>query len=631
MATGYAYLEPVRRRASRKVTSGSTHTKTTYKTEKTQETVVHELTDNGLGGFGDFGTINYGTGALNVRLVELNLTTEGYKSDYEDSEQFESYLEPQTGGASAQKGGEYGDASVGEELLAASTVSVTYATSFADALPNEYSFKPPTITIDLCPYTSDYVVPNSVQFTWMGHTYADYDGDLIRDRTTPGTGFFAGRVNYAGGIAEIIDYVVDPAYDAEDLTITSLWTARQKWTTASIFMRTQIAPLKPAGFVMNLSDTEGNAITASAGIDGMITGTHLRGKVDFETGVVELQFGDYVLDSSLTAEQKLEWWYDADDVGTVEPLKIWRPWPVDPTTLRYNSVAYFYLPLDADILGLDPVRLPQDGRVPIFRPGGFAVVGHTATTAPAAVSNGQTIDLARTRLSRVRVIGDDGDTINAGYTANLEAGTVTFTDVTGYSQPVTIEHRIEDLAQVSDVQITGEIGFTRQLTHVFPVPGSYVSSALIAGDLRSRMSLLFDQGSWGGVTWLDVLDGSPATGTYNNTLAPVEVNNLGAVTERWAFRFTSTTAFQIIGEHVGVIGTGTINADCSPTNPATGTPYFTILETGWGSGWSVGNIVRMNTVGAQFPVWVARTVQQGPEAGLDYDFSLVTRGGVDRP
>lgn len=631
MATGYAYLETTRRRATRKVTSGSSHTKTTYKTEKTQETVVHELTDNGTGGLGDFGTVNYGTGALNVRLVELDLTTEGYKSDHEDAESFESYLEPSTGGDSAQKGGEYGDTSVGEELLAASTVTVTYATDFASTVTTEYSFKPPTITIDLCPYTSDYVVPNSVQFTWMGHTYADYDGDLIRDRTTPGTGFFAGRVNYAGGIAEIIDYVVDPAYDAEDLTITSLWTVRQKWTTASIFMRTQVAPLAPAGFVMNLSDTEGNAITASAGVDGLITGTHLRGKVDFETGVVELQFGDFVLDTSLTDEGKAEWWYDAADVGAVEALKIWRPWPVDPTTLRYNSVAYFYLPLDADVLGLDPVRLPQDGRVPIFRPGGFAVVGHTATTTPATVSNAQTIDLARTRLSRVRVIGNDGNTINTGYTTNLEAGTVTFTDVTGYSQPVAIEHRIEDLAQVSDVQITGEVGFTRQLTHNFPAPGSYVSGALIAGDLRSRMSLLFDQGSWDGVTWLDVLDGSPATGTYNNTLAPVEVNNLGAVTERWAFRFTSTTSFQIIGEHVGVIGTGTINAATQPLNPATGTPYFTILETGWGSGWSVGNIVRMNTVGAQFPVWVARTVQQGPEAGLDYDFSLVTRGGVDRP
>ena len=157
MATGYAYLEPQRRRASRKVTAGSSHTKTTYKTEKTQETLVNELTDDGTGGLGDFGTVNYGTGALNVRLVELDLTTEGYKSDHEDAESFESYLEPSTGGDSAQKGGEYGDTSVGEELLAASTLTVTYATDFASTVTTEYSFKPPTITIDLCPYTSDYV------------------------------------------------------------------------------------------------------------------------------------------------------------------------------------------------------------------------------------------------------------------------------------------------------------------------------------------------------------------------------------------------------------------------------------------------------------------------------------------
>ena len=47
-------------------------------------------------------------------------------------------------------------------------------------------------------------------------------------------------------------------------------------------------------------------------------------------------------------------------------------------------------------------------------------------------------------VSRVRVIGSDGNVINTGYSANLEAGTVTFSDVSGYAQPVTIEHRIEE-------------------------------------------------------------------------------------------------------------------------------------------------------------------------------------------
>ena len=72
--------------------------------------------------------------------------------------------------------------------------------------------------------------------------------------------------------------------------------------------------------------------------------------------------------------------------------------------------------------------------------------------------------------------------------ADLEAGTVTFSNVTGYSQPVTVEHRIEDMGLVSDAQINGEIRFTRPLSHAYPA-GSYVSSALIAGDLKSRVYL----------------------------------------------------------------------------------------------------------------------------------------------
>ena len=186
------------------------------------------------------------------------------------------------------------------------------------------------------------------------------------------------------------------------------------------------------------------------------------------------------------------------------------------------------------------------------------------------------------------------------------------------------------MALVADAQINGDLRLTRPLTHDFPV-GSFVSSALMLGNTETRVSLLFDQGSWDGIRWSDVLDGDPAVGTYNDTLAPIAVTNDGAVTERWALQFTSSTAFRIVGEHVGVIGTGTLNAVCAPINPATGSLYFTLLETGWGAGWSVGNILRLNTVGAMFPVCLVRTVQQGPEAGTDYEFTLLTRGNVDRP
>lgn len=109
------------------------------------------------------------------------------------------------------------------------------------------------------------------------------------------------------------------------------------------------------------------------------------------------------------------------------------------------------------------------------------------------------------------------------------------------------------------------------------------------------------------------------------------MTNVGAVTERWVIRFTSALAFEVIGEHVGVVATGNTSTVCAPTNPATNQPYFTLAPLGFGTGWSVGNILRMNTVGAMFPVWVVRTIQQGTESVQDDSFTLLVRGDVDRP
>jgi hypothetical protein len=245
------------------------------------------------------------------------------------------------------------------------------------------------------------------------------------------------------------------------------------------------------------------------------------------------------------------------------------------------------------------------------------------------VSNGQTIDCARTRLSRVRLLGNNGLVINTGYTVNLEAGTVNITDITGYSQPVTVEHRIEDMAIVRDAQISGEVTLTRALTHNFPL-GSFVSSALMCGTLKARVSILFDQGTWTSV-WQDSVIGLPATGTYNDVAAPIVVANRGAVTERWSLQFTNSSTFLVIGEHVGVLGSFSINADCAPINPSTTVPYFTLPALGWGLGWATGNVLRINTVGAMAPVQIVRTVQPGAATGVEHSFTILSRGDIDRP
>lgn len=391
------------------------------------------------------------------------------------------------------------------------------------------------------------------------------------------------------------------------------------FTSYGTTFRTAASPLRPGSVSVLGTLQDGTTFNVTASTLGKINGTRVKGTVDYQYGLVTLYFvnpaGDSAYNVDLSHLQIAGLTTIPADLGMLG-------------SLRYNAVAFSYLPLDATLLGIDPVRLPSDGRVPIFRAGGFAVVGHTGKVT-ATVSNGQTIDCARVRLSRVRVVGDDGTVIHTGYTTDLDAGTVTFANVSGYSQPVTIEHRIEDMGVVRDVQISGEVTFTRPLTHDYPL-GSFVSSALVAGDLKSRVSTFFDQATWSNV-WSDTLIGSAATGTYNNIASPLVVTNAGAITERWALVFTSSTTFNVVGEHVGVIGTGSTGTDTSPLNPITGVPYLTIPALGWGTGWAVGNVLRLNTVGAMAPVWVVRTVQQGPNTGTEHSFTLLSRGDVDRP
>jgi hypothetical protein len=492
--------------------------------------------------------------------------------------------------------------------------------SLTETIPFSPAFK-------LVPGVNAQVVTGSVLLTVAGSQPWGDNGQGTLREFTPSGWVTRGAINYLSGDVALTSWT---AGTENAITRASCVTTVGENISSEYVFRTGAAPLRPGSLSVQFARAVGGTQSVTAGIDGKIEATGITGAVDYESGLVRLRFGSMVT----AAGHEGEPWFAPEGVGA--DGKIFKPEPVAASSLRYSAVAYSYLPLDAALLGIDPVRLPSDGRVPIFRPGGFAVVGHTARIT-ASVSNGQTIDCGRVRLSRVRVVGHDGAVIHTGYTADLEAGTVTFTDVTGYSQPVTIEHRIEDMAVVRDVQINGEISFTRPLTHAYPVAspgdpasGSFVSSALIAGDLFARVSLVFDQATWNGA-WSDAPAGSAATATFNHTQYPIQVTNRGALTERWAVRLTNTTSFEVIGENVGVIATGNTSADCAPINPATGVPYFRLPALGWGNGWATGNVLRFNTIGSQFPVWVVRTVQQGPESVPDDHFTLLIRGDVDTP
>lgn len=592
--------------------------------------------DDGAGHFaGGWGTVNYVGKSVSLKVVTFSRSATTYKADHEDAEEFSTAV-ADGGGSSAgnaTKGGAYGTTTVGEEVFAGSSIVATYRVGAGAPVAKSMSYTPDAVSIDLCPYTVDRIVPNSVRFTWMGTTYEDYEGVIYRDRTPSNPGIISGRVDYAAGQALMSDYVVGP--NPGTITLQSLWTSKGDWRTASVFFMTAASPIQPGQITITCLDVAGDLITVDCDLYGNLTGPHARGKFEFQNGLGQLQFGDFVLDSALTSEQKSEWWYDPADVGAVEAGKIWRPWPIDPASLRYNAVSSFYLPVDPEILGLDPVRLPQDGRVPIYRKGRVVVIGHNAQLAPDTYANGDTIDCGRVRLSHVWLIDAHGALITSGFTADeddLDAGVIHVTSVAGWAQPVTVEHRIQDMALCTDVQIDGTISLNIPLSHAYPA-GSVASSALLFGTTYARVATLFDQQSWDGVTWADSVTGSAATATYNDTANPVLVSNAGALSDRFALRIKSGgTTFDFLSEHMGTLGDGAINADFAPINPIKpGVPLLQLAAAGWGGGWTAGNVLFIRAVAAMQSMAVIRTVQPGTPAGIDYSFDLLTGGDIDRP
>jgi hypothetical protein len=394
----------------------------------------------------------------------------------------------------------------------------------------------PVLQIPLVGDSTNYIVQDSIEFTIAGTTYTDNNGVLIKTG-----GVESGTINYDNGLAELT------IWGSGSITgnVTSCLTIKGNWAASVASFRTAISPVKPESVTISAVTLDGVQLLGVAGPAGLITGDSMTGVIDYNFGIAKVMFGSFVNGA-------------------------WEPIEVDPSSITYNAVSYKYLPLDADILGIDAVRLPADGRVPIFRPGGIVLVMHTDQSAPATIGNGGTIAAGRTRLAWVKVVDANGDKVSSTlYTLDRDAGTVTFPDVTGLIQPLTLHHTVADLRMITDAQISGELTLSRPLSHDFPANESLVASCLIQGDRRARVSLTFDQSTWDS-TWQDYQVGSAATATLNTIDYPILVTNEGCDTDRWAIKFTSSATAQLISEKRGLVWEGNFSntePDIAPVNP----------------------------------------------------------------
>ena len=516
-----------------------------------------------------------------------------------------------------------------EEALTAFGASgaayITYALSSAAVETVADSIISPSLTVNLTPDTGQPIVEGTVLFSLGNALIFDRNGLLYRDiNTSTGVGIQCGTVNYATGEAVIENYTAGS--DIRSVALHSLVTRVSAQAITEAHFRTPGAPIRPGSFSVVGTLLDGTPFNATADFSGQIMGDFMQGGIDVETGIVNLYFGGTVDPAGHEAEE----WYD---VANIRPDgKMWVPYPVSAESITYSCVVYSYLPVDVNLVGIDPVRLPTDGRVPVFNKGGVVVVHHSLTDIlPSGLTSGQSVNLSRDDLSLVELY-DDSDVLvpSAGkYSVDLDTGIITMEsplDLSGYNQPLVAMHRREDMVQVIDVQINGQLAVAPKLTHDYPKGDTFVSSALLIGDMWARITKLFDQKTYS-VDWADELIGDPCLANYDSVNYPITVTNKGAIDERWMIKFTSSTEFDVIGENMGVIAVGATNVDTQPLNPATGVPYFTIDKEGWGAGWATGNIIRFNTPSATDPVWFCRTtIASGEPAESSDQFTVHIRG-----
>ena len=574
---------------------------------------THIARDNGAGAVvlngATIGTVNYATGAV---LFQPDVTIKIPRPNYS--------LGPAVGASRWRlnfAGLTYVDAPSLYPNDASGSVTLRYNSAVSGSAKVEtHTFAP---SLALLGDVQAPLLPGALALGLGDEVMGDSSTGVLRSRIA-GAWQVRGSINYVNASALLTSW---PAGAANSFSRLACASSLGESLSSDFVFRTALAPLRPGLFSIRYNRAGGGVQTVTAAQDGTISAAGVLGSINFGTGVCALAFGSVVT----AAGNESEPWYSA---GAVVGGLIFKPSPIVASTLRYSATAYSYLPLSADQIGLDPVRLPQDGRVPLYKPGRVICVHHTQDTAPQTVSNGTVVNTGRTLLAWAKVFGADGLEITSGFAKDLDAGAVSFTNVAGMSQPIKVRSRIETEALCLDAQIDGTLKLRRALSHNFPAVDTLVSSVLEGGTLQSGVAEPFSQQTWTN-EWSDDILGTPILAQYDATAHPIVVNNLGAITQAWSIIFTSTTEFRLVGQTRGQIITGNTASVLSPVNPATGEPYFVLQPGGWGGGWSAGNVLRFNTRGAIQVAWCARTVEQSdPRPGGETDqIEIEVRGSID--
>jgi hypothetical protein len=509
------------------------------------------------------------------------------------------------------------------------TVKVRYRVAGGSTAAQD-TYQVDQLQLDLTRNYNELIVRGSTRFKLGGTLFVDRAGQIYRNPSmATGAGSLSGALDPSTGTVTVTAWT---GGGANSVTLEGLLTTPDGQPVDDVVFTTPMSPIKPGAMQIRYQLLDGTVLNKTPDSSGVLEDNDCTITVDYSRGIVRARFGRWRTVASLTPEELAEPWYSADSgVDLAGVPSIWRPKLVLADSIIYNAVATVMLPPDSTLLGLDAARLPPTGEALLFTTGMLCLVHHSADKAEALLTAGEVIDCGRPRLYRVVIEDANGDRLPADlYTVDRETGLVTMAtplDLTDYVAPFKVRHTIADLLRLRDTDINGDLTFIRPVSHDFPL-GAYCSGMLYAGTLQARVRDKFEQTTWTG-EWSDTRIGDQPLASYNDAAFPIVVTNAGAYKDRILVKFISSTDFQVIGENLGLIGIGDINNNCTPINPLTTQPYFSIDYRGWGGAWATGNCLRFNLEAASYPVDLVRAIQPSAPTGQVDSVEVLLVGNVD--
>ena len=551
------------------------------------------LGDNGAGQLTWNGKVLNGS-SVNYQTGEIRATLEAFKGAVIEPEHSEAALDAQESADDEYlKRRKFTEASV----VAPATATVSLITSpdtrdivqTVDTGINQFD-----VLRDLA--WPRAAIADSWRFDINGVETIERGGVLYQDwNNKTGAGKEIGSLNLATGMVSLNHLAPDAAVSVK--VLQGVYT-QGEYQIKHYHGRTAAAPIRPQSFEAWAETAGGTELSGRAGADERITGT-LTGAIEYVTGYFALTAGE----------------------------------PIPPDSLRYNAVSESSIPLDSTVIGINATRLPADGKVPMVRAGDMIVISnHHTQDIGSAHTAGQTVSLERQNLDRLCVVDANGEHVSAEqYDYDLEAGSLKWAtplDLAKYAMPLSTVQIWEEENRVMNADISGSLKLQFGVSRDYPLENTYVSSAIIGGNMQVRVTEPFSQRAWTNV-WQDTRIDEPILAKLNTADYPFKLTSDGAITERWLMKFKNTTQFELYGERLGLVAEGDIYNDLAPVNPATKKPYFTLPALAMGGGFATQNCVRFNTYGTPLPVWIVRSVQPSSERQSAADgFRLCLRGNT---